>query len=488
MNDRFITLYNIPKKVYCKGSPIIIESAYLRKDSVSGSIFAQLKFKSIAEKTIQAVIIGLTGLSVTNEELDTVSYQYLDLSCPPYSTFGDNKAILIKNNLTRQFTFKNLQVVFDDGSIWKKAADEPFLELAEPVLLKNSLPDELYEFYISRHRFHHSDYTAYRVADLWLCTCGEINRTEICHHCNREKEKVFESCDAALLREEYNRIREEQARELARIKREKEEREKKAAELARLQKEKEEREKKERELAEVLKEEKAKALGIDYTEDILSESVKQERELAEILKEEKAEALGIDYTEDTLSNPADDEPDDDRFSKKKVTESYVPREEKQPKLGLFTFIWRSLIVILGIFLLCRFSSSHFQQIMGIDSSFVCGFTFLYAVVYFIGVIIIILAKNPDLIRGFAVFIFFSQCFLTLGFMFDDELSHVPLIVLFVILDCAGYFLYRKRIKPIYVPEKSSKYYCPRCGVILLGGMDKCPRCHYEVQAQSRGKK
>lgn len=456
MNDRFLTLYKIPNRLYCKGSPIIIESGYLRKDSISENLFVQLKFKSLSDKNILAVIIDLIGISVTNEELDIISYQYLDLNCPSYSSFGSNKAIIINNKITRQFRIKNLQVVLDDGTLWKKSEDELFIDIPEQVLLQKSLAPELYQLYLSEHRLYKAAVEPRRVADLWLCTCGEINRKDVCHNCHCSRQTVLESCDPKILEGKYVRLQKEREREQARLQEEAERKQ------ARLQ---EETERKQARLQE-----------------------ETERKLAEVLKEEKARDLGIDFSSENQSVQINDE----EISEKKT---FLSRNRTgKPKEGVVTFIWHAIIVFVGIyiFLLLLIPLSNMLKLATLEELFTELFAFypIIAVSYLISALLCIFFKNPTTMTAYFIITIAFHVVTVLTNGLGKWKKSVPIIlyiILIAIIDFCRIFLFYKRINPeyVYVPENEKKNHCPNCGVLLLGGMNVCPKCHINIRTHTR---
>ena len=134
MADRFQKLFSLENNLYIENAPIIISAAALLKDTKSGNIVLQIKFKSVSNKNIKGVKISLSAYDVSGKEINGVDdYQYLDLNIPNGQSFGSNKAIVMPETTTRSFNIKSLTVIFADSSLW---------EIASPnfVVIPNAKP------------------------------------------------------------------------------------------------------------------------------------------------------------------------------------------------------------------------------------------------------------------------------------------------------------------------------------------------------------
>ena len=139
MSERFDCLYKLPNNLYSNGSPVIISAGSLLKDTVTGNIVAQLKFRSVSTDIIKALKISLSAYDISGAEIQGVdSYQYLDLSIHNGQEFGFNKAIVMSNAVTRSFAIKSITVVMTDGEV--QTVDMPLFSLfslIEPVLTQD---------------------------------------------------------------------------------------------------------------------------------------------------------------------------------------------------------------------------------------------------------------------------------------------------------------------------------------------------------------
>lgn len=120
MAERFTQLYKLQDNLYISGSPIIISAGSLLLDTETGNVVAQLKFHSLSNKIIKAIKISLSSFDISEKDLQAVeNYQYLDLHITNGQYFGQNKAIVFPDRITRSFNIKSISVVFGDKSYWQ---------------------------------------------------------------------------------------------------------------------------------------------------------------------------------------------------------------------------------------------------------------------------------------------------------------------------------------------------------------------------------
>ena len=194
MNTRFDILYNLPNVLYIQGAPIIIVAGALLKDTMSGSIVAQLKYQSVSDKKISALKIDILPMDVTMQISDKkVEYQYLDLNIRNGQTFGTNKAVIMPQDTTRSFVVSGITVVFSDGEQW--SGDGSFISLKQTGNLKDEFDnDEIIKQY-QLETSCHAKFIPIEENGLWYCTCGTWNNKSICTGCSLTKTKVFEAYD-----------------------------------------------------------------------------------------------------------------------------------------------------------------------------------------------------------------------------------------------------------------------------------------------------
>ena len=197
MAERYSRLFTLPQNLYNEGSPLLIAAGALLKDNVTGAVLAQLKLKSLSEKTIKAVTVGVVPLDTAGRELsEAIVYNYLDLNVQRNAEFGQKKAIGLPDSTARSFKAYVSEVIFDDNSIYSAPeCDWTPLDTTQVELETELGNDEL----IKQFRMTYGNdyrYLPKNERDLWLCTCGAINHAaeDKCHNCGREH-VLFESLD-----------------------------------------------------------------------------------------------------------------------------------------------------------------------------------------------------------------------------------------------------------------------------------------------------
>lgn len=182
MGERYSRLFSLPENLYAIGSPVVIAAGTLLKDSQTGKIVAQLKLRSISDKSIKAVKVKFDLFDTAGNPVgESLIYNYLDLSASRGSEFAQKTPVMVSNTIARSYTVSVAEVVFEDRTIWI-ANGERWDPLNKPSLL--DFDDvELRKQYEIRFG-NNSAYIPMEEKDLWCCTCGEWNHTgENCHVC-----------------------------------------------------------------------------------------------------------------------------------------------------------------------------------------------------------------------------------------------------------------------------------------------------------------
>ena len=201
MAERYSRLYSLPEDLYTPGAPLVIAAGALLRDNQTGQVLAQLKMRSICDRIITAVKVLVIGYGVDKEELCREEHQYLDMKVARDKMFGSKEAVLLRERAVRSFTARITAVYFDDGSCYEcgDGAWEPLPEQKE--LLSKLFDAELIHQY-RLETTERSRFVPLEIKDLWLCTCGEINRAgEGCHRCGQALEDVKALLDVNLLKE-----------------------------------------------------------------------------------------------------------------------------------------------------------------------------------------------------------------------------------------------------------------------------------------------
>lgn len=232
MNDRFKALYKLDDNLYIKGMPIIVSAGILLNDAKTSSIITQLKFQSVTNKVIKAVKISIEAYDVSGKKLKGVDdYQYLDLEVKNGEYFGFNKAIIMPEIITRLIKIRNISVVFENESYEINGDNLHPIESAKELSTMFGETEMVKQYQISTSAL--ANYIPKEIEDLWICSCGKLNKNRCCTNCNTSKENIFLSLNCEVLREETNKrlekekIEREENEKLALIK--KKEQEEKAA-------------------------------------------------------------------------------------------------------------------------------------------------------------------------------------------------------------------------------------------------------------------
>ena len=182
MSERYSRLFALPEDLYCAGSPVVIAAGTLLKDNQNGKVIAQLKLRSISEKTIKAVKVKLNLFDTAGNPVgDGVEYSYLDLNARRNEEFGQKSPVAVAETQARSYQASVTEVVFEDQSVWT-ANEGTWESLAKPVALSIADPELLKQYQM--HYGAGAKYEAKEEKDLWHCTCGALNHEgETCHVC-----------------------------------------------------------------------------------------------------------------------------------------------------------------------------------------------------------------------------------------------------------------------------------------------------------------
>ena len=213
MAERYTRLFTLSEDLYTPGAPLVIAAGALLKDTQTGQVLAQLKLRSISDQTITAVELQVIGYDMSKTEICREEHQYLDLQVARDDMFGSKEAIPMSRHSVRSFAVQVQAVYFSDGSSYA-GPDERWSSLPEQQDLNSRLFDtELIRQY-KLETSERSRYVPMEYQDLWLCSCGEINRPgEPCYRCGRCLEDEKHLLNVELLRQrKAARIQEETVR------------------------------------------------------------------------------------------------------------------------------------------------------------------------------------------------------------------------------------------------------------------------------------
>ena len=215
MAERYNKLYTLPSNLYAAGCPVIIAAGALLKDSQTGRVLCQLKFRNISSGRINALKLLVLGYDMSGEEVCREEHQYLDLKVGRNGVFGAKEAIPLPEKSVRSYTAQVQAVYFEDGSRWYHG-EELWEPLPEQLPLRSRLFDrEL----IRQYKLGSSDKSEFvptEYKDLWFCACGDVNRSgDACAGCGQELESLLALLDVDRLLEDKNQRLMEEAKKAA---------------------------------------------------------------------------------------------------------------------------------------------------------------------------------------------------------------------------------------------------------------------------------
>ena len=200
MSDRYSRIFMLAPRLYTEGAPVVIFAGALLKDTFTGNILAQLKIQNIQWQPLKAVTVLITQYDVEHKMLeDQVEYRYiLDERCSQGIDFGQETPILLDSN-TRSFEVCVIKVVFANNDVWE----------AEPRLWTSLIVQKDISYSLKRNEFREQWLSMFgdncRLTieddrDLWLCSCGGINKKESnsCYKCRHLYETYKNTTDKEL--------------------------------------------------------------------------------------------------------------------------------------------------------------------------------------------------------------------------------------------------------------------------------------------------
>ena len=240
MTERYSRFYSLPTNLYVEGSPVMIAAGALVKDTKDGGVIGQLKFRSISDKEISTITVGVRAYDSTGKDLgEELTHQYFDISLSRDQTGGGKEAIKFPDSSTKSFKAYVKEVVFADRALWASENEEWESIPAQVAFIDTQGDKELAHQY-ELHYGNGAVYAFRRYKDLWNCACGAVNRAEeeYCHSCrveisdleNLSLDQLRQEMEERLTFEEKER---ERRAEEERIRKEEEEKRKKEDERAR---------------------------------------------------------------------------------------------------------------------------------------------------------------------------------------------------------------------------------------------------------------
>lgn len=126
MSGRYERLFSLPGELYLDGAPVLASAGALQKDTQTGAVLAQIKLRNVQEKLIRAVKVTVFPNDTAGRPLGGgITQQYLDLSVPVDTDFGQKTPVPLPDSSARSFGLAVTEVVFAGGEVWS-GPNEPW--------------------------------------------------------------------------------------------------------------------------------------------------------------------------------------------------------------------------------------------------------------------------------------------------------------------------------------------------------------------------
>jgi len=197
MSERYEKLKTSAETLYAIGSPLVILTTALLKDTYNNDIIALIKFQSIDNRNIIAVFADFDTKDISGSILNEVTnFQYLDLNIERTESFGTKTIVNLPDTNTRQVTVNVKRVIFSDNTIWEASSATEWNPIVTRPLIESLENEDFVEQY-KRDTVLSAEFVPEKILDLRVCACGVLNRVEenYCCVCGLEKEKAFTALD-----------------------------------------------------------------------------------------------------------------------------------------------------------------------------------------------------------------------------------------------------------------------------------------------------
>ncbi len=184
MEQRYQKVFSLTENIYAVGCPVIIAAGALQRDTITGSVIAQLKFLNISSQEIKSIKVAITPMDSANRTLSpAIEFDYLDLeaSAEKNNFFGSRQALILPDNTTRSFAVNVEECVFAQGTVWQRGELE-FAPIAEPVLIQKIVGQEHELEYYRKTLGERAKYLYEDFGEYFRCSCGAINSGTV-HKC-----------------------------------------------------------------------------------------------------------------------------------------------------------------------------------------------------------------------------------------------------------------------------------------------------------------
>ena len=190
MEQRLTLLEKATQPLYAPESPLLLEASALYVDNWDKQCIAQLKWKNIGEKAINAVMVELKCFDSFGHEVNTKQYQYNRLSASKGQQFGNKDAIPLEADKLSKCTVFLTAISFADGTVQELPAPMEFKPLPDnkPLDLTGKLLEQYKRDLIKQKITTTVRFQPQSTDSLWQCTCGSWQMNgSVCLACSASR-------------------------------------------------------------------------------------------------------------------------------------------------------------------------------------------------------------------------------------------------------------------------------------------------------------
>ena len=244
MEQRLTLLEKETKPQYVPDCLLLMEACALYYDNLENQCVAQLKFRNIGKKVINAVEVVLKCFDSFGREGGAKKYIYDRISVKHGQQFGGRNAILLAENNLRTFVVTISAIAFEDGTVkmYSTPVEYRLLPESKPLDLSTNLLEQYKRDLFEHHINTTVSFIPQIIEGLWQCVCGSWQMDDDeCVMCSTSRIVLNIQTDKVVLEQrlnEYEAEQERQRKEAEELQRIEEERlRKEAEELQRIEEE-----------------------------------------------------------------------------------------------------------------------------------------------------------------------------------------------------------------------------------------------------------
>ena len=203
----FEPLFELKENLYKETCPVLIQSGVLfctepEEEDAQPQKMVRLTFRNIDSRPITALYLDLHVFDKANKETEAVrDRRYLVPVAGRDETFGEDMEIPV-GEAASSFSVAIRKIEFEGEDVWNGSTSFLYENMPARRPLADAIEDKkMLAQYRRDYRTTMSEagkgdavYVPETYKDLWLCTCGEVNREgeERCYHCGAAFEPQLE--------------------------------------------------------------------------------------------------------------------------------------------------------------------------------------------------------------------------------------------------------------------------------------------------------